>query len=677
MKALLQKKRLKTPMMKLLTEWANGRDLLFAKFFFYRPGIDVQKSLLGFLHSVLYQLLSKEPSLTALAFSANSQRRAITQKERLAGEDGSVWTVPELQAALKKALENSNSCIFFHVDGIDEIECSPGQMVQTLLDISREPHVKILVAGRWTPEFDEAFESKQTLNLHLTTELDVLHYTFDKINQHNWRELRLTPQQFSIILKELISAAEGVFLWVSLVLEALAKGLRNYETFDTLLTHIRSYPRGLDKLYQFLFDSIEPDYASAAAFWLLTVSKSVGQKRQPGSAEFTLYGLARAELFDLHDVNSMCQIRDLGKPHMVAKLMLKKMEAQCRHFFSFTSATWSSKAPRFSHRTVLDFLEQPNARTKLQQLWSKHWNPVISIAASNFVELITSEIEESLHKNGDLADLIAIEMLQARVTRANRLLANCASEERQLFWEQVPLLIQQGTAGLVPQEVPDNKSRWAANTMIEVNTVYERLGNLPLPFLQLLLLGDEAEAELPNCFPEGFGNRQIKSEFATMMIRTSRCVKGCLAWKIMQNFLDSDPEIFSIFWPRLIKGIKEDVTFCSEDRNREGRPFFTPFIANFDWVYLVVDSQVQSKSLSITDSCNFDIKQARATTLALLDQLRVGYDSGTDDLLARYHVPAYFSTLISAIQDLGKACELDLSVTQENADDASKIPRDG
>jgi Tfp pilus assembly pilus retraction ATPase PilT len=45
--------------------WAGHGKLVFISFFFWRAGISLQKSVLGLLRSMLYQILQADPSLTS------------------------------------------------------------------------------------------------------------------------------------------------------------------------------------------------------------------------------------------------------------------------------------------------------------------------------------------------------------------------------------------------------------------------------------------------------------------------------------------------------------------------------------------------------------------------------------------------------------------------------------
>src|SRR5262249_35473351 len=51
-----------------LRTWADDRKLVFAKFFFWRPGTKLQKSLNGLYRSILYNIAEGCPELIPVAF---------------------------------------------------------------------------------------------------------------------------------------------------------------------------------------------------------------------------------------------------------------------------------------------------------------------------------------------------------------------------------------------------------------------------------------------------------------------------------------------------------------------------------------------------------------------------------------------------------------------------------
>ncbi|KAL9060177.1 MAG: hypothetical protein Q9162_000791 [Coniocarpon cinnabarinum] len=114
-----------------------------------------------------------------LIFSVKEQKQAIIRSNKSNSEDN-VWSIHELGRAFRTWRCLNDSKLYLHVDGIDETHSTYAEITHILTDITAYPNVKVLAAGRWTPEFHEAFH--RTLALHETTKLDILHYVVDKLN---------------------------------------------------------------------------------------------------------------------------------------------------------------------------------------------------------------------------------------------------------------------------------------------------------------------------------------------------------------------------------------------------------------------------------------------------------------------------------------------------------------
>ena len=98
--------------------WASGAELVTAAYFFWNSGKSLQKSQLGLLRTILYQVLSNRPKLIPYILS---QRWEVYT---LFGEDRQSWNLLELQQAFRRLVDEdiSETNFYFFVDGLDEFE---------------------------------------------------------------------------------------------------------------------------------------------------------------------------------------------------------------------------------------------------------------------------------------------------------------------------------------------------------------------------------------------------------------------------------------------------------------------------------------------------------------------------------------------------------------------------
>ena len=407
MKLMLRDWKMKKRLQKMLMEWSDSKPLLIASFFFFRPGMNMQKSQSGFLRSLLYQIFSQRRDAINNVFTATEQNKAIARASE-ANYDEDVWSDREMLRAFRKWRESDDVKLYLHVDGIDEIDATYAMITQMITDMAEHENVKILVAGRWSPEFQATFP--HTLALHETTSLDILQFTVDNLRQPQVIEiLDLPGEQFLSIVKELVEAAQGVFQWVKIVVQSLLHGAHRFERFSQLKARLLEYPRELDQLYWFLYNSIEAGHMSDAAYWLLTVYLRARESPNSHSASQLLYrqhaflsknymiGFSfditarRMALIDMFDLdNPTClenMLRHRNSPGNTqdtqAKVIQRRMRSQCPHFFEF-GPVQNGCTISLAHRTVLDFLTTSEIQDRLQKNLLSGKDPLFALIAVKY-----------------------------------------------------------------------------------------------------------------------------------------------------------------------------------------------------------------------------------------------------------------------------------------------------
>lgn len=398
MKAMLRNKRMRQRLEKLLQS-RGGKDVLICLFYFFRPGLSLQKTQLGLLLSILHQILSQTPSAIDKLFSPVEKSQAFLRwKDQTVSN--SVWSIRQLRRALKEWRDVDKTSLYLHVDGIDESECKPSELAHLLEKLTKLANVKVLAAGRYHPDFDAVFDPQQKLNMHELTETDILRYVVDNINQPKLEKL-LNPaeksaQIFSLV-HEVVTAAKGVFQWVKIVIESLICGVHRFEDFNELFHRLKEYPKDLDDLYRFLYDNIETRYARRAAFWLATIYYA-SSSHSWSSFTFQTPHMVEAEAYDFRDMQWFEKNEPtsyLNKFMKNASLLIQhRMQTQALHFFDFGKRGKYVKEITFAHRTIFDFLGKDN-EAMLKRLLL-HLGPEKSPALSVLATLVLVKIGRNL-----------------------------------------------------------------------------------------------------------------------------------------------------------------------------------------------------------------------------------------------------------------------------------------
>jgi hypothetical protein len=156
-------------------------------------------------------------------------------------------------------LVGTRTCLF--IDGLDEYNGSPTDTIQLLKDISSS-NVKICVSSRPWNEFHQAFDEFPGLRLQDLTFDDISLY----VNETLAADARMKslsdeqPTEASKLVTEIVTKADGVFLWVKLVTKSLLEGLGNEDSIFELGIRLQELPSDLAELYAHMLNTVKERY---------------------------------------------------------------------------------------------------------------------------------------------------------------------------------------------------------------------------------------------------------------------------------------------------------------------------------------------------------------------------------------------------------------------------------
>jgi hypothetical protein len=252
-----------------LEAWSGGSPPAVAAFFFWNSGIQEQRSHTGLLRSLLYEVLNSRRHLIPDVFREewDSKSALVAHDLKLTPE---LWSLPRLKNAFKTlvCLSSSQLKLCFFVDGLDEYEGEPEDIAQYFEDLSHcSEHTKFCVSSRPWPVFQDIYKGTPGLRVQDLTKDDIRLYVKDKLERNNhMQELLIeSPKEATSFVDELVEKADGVFLWVVLVVKSLVSGLCNGDGLFHLRSRLGSLPSDLETLYEHMLESIDPLYVKEAA----------------------------------------------------------------------------------------------------------------------------------------------------------------------------------------------------------------------------------------------------------------------------------------------------------------------------------------------------------------------------------------------------------------------------
>lgn len=256
-----------------LSHWSGGpENLILVQCYFWFSGSSMQKSIEGLLRTIVYQILCACPHVVEILLP---DRWKLSKKGP--GFVQPFWSVEELEALLRKAphaiahvndvltgLQPPKFCLF--VDGLDEYSGNHGQLVQVLHDLTSTGNMKVVVSSRPWNIFVRAYETRAPhLFLQDLTAGDIRLYVESNIMRSLVGPAAYIPTSPSerdvrSIISDIINRAEGVFLWVHLVVQSVIRGFDEGDSIDTLSERVLAFPTDLEEFFDNILGRVESFY---------------------------------------------------------------------------------------------------------------------------------------------------------------------------------------------------------------------------------------------------------------------------------------------------------------------------------------------------------------------------------------------------------------------------------
>jgi hypothetical protein len=151
--------------------------------------------------------------------------------------------------------------------------------VDLFLKFSASPNLKLCLSSRPWNVFSNAFGTDTTPKLRLEdlTRQDIRTFVTDKLGKdYRFQSLSNVDPRYCDLIEEVVERAQGVFLWVALVVRSLLNGLIDDNSISDMQRRLSFYPSDLDNFFQHMMDGIEEVYKPQAAkiFQMVTAARA-------------------------------------------------------------------------------------------------------------------------------------------------------------------------------------------------------------------------------------------------------------------------------------------------------------------------------------------------------------------------------------------------------------------
>ncbi|KAG4413721.1 hypothetical protein IFR04_013156 [Cadophora malorum] len=428
-----------------LQKWAGGWDLTIISFFFWISGNPDQCSHTGLLRALLHDLLKKHRGLIKQIFP--DLWEVLENPDVLV--ELRAWTVSYASEALNKLLGQNIGKVALFIDGLDEYNgeyndlSSPEKHEKEYRKIIDQIHslispdrgdIKICFSSRPYQVFHRYFDRQPKLSLQDLTYDDIRKYTEDELQRGpaGLHSSSLSDREISSLVSQVVRHAEGIFLWVRLVVKSLLDGIDNSDDFEVLERRLARVPSSLMGLYRHMLEQIEPQYRKEAIriFAITDAAFSQADKFGKGTAEWA--SLTMLDLYFALDYSGekSCFRRYPnvlpGRDYLdkAAEQMSLKLRTRClglievEHFdedeHSDTGEAGDEAAEKtqtmvehlsyltYIHRSVKEFLDLEETRSFFKRATDNDYDPEVSLIWSavqliSIVENLDSSEDKTFH----------------------------------------------------------------------------------------------------------------------------------------------------------------------------------------------------------------------------------------------------------------------------------------
>ncbi|KAK5128754.1 hypothetical protein LTR85_000087 [Meristemomyces frigidus] len=224
-----------------LQVWSQGHQLCMPSVYFWRPGSELQKSNIGLLRSLLYQMCAALPATIDLIRQKQAEPPSFAEP---------LWTERRLTVAIQTAIEAAidvRFCVF--VDGLDEFTGQYDDLVNLIFKLQRHRN-----------QLRMQDLNRSDIKTHVATQL-----TSDAVPLDLWRSNR---EQQEDLIGSVVRRADGIFLWAVLVTRSLIKGIRSGDDIQMLHKRLDETPREINALFEHMVGNIDNIHRPSLAFVL-------------------------------------------------------------------------------------------------------------------------------------------------------------------------------------------------------------------------------------------------------------------------------------------------------------------------------------------------------------------------------------------------------------------------
>lgn len=372
---------------RFLRHGAGTKRLLIATFYFWNSGLQMQTTQRGLLMTLLRQILEELPDLLPLVSPTRWENLYLFGRVPNWGDT----ELRELLLLCVKNIEQFDATVAFFIDGLDEFQGDPKELVSMFQEIRSLPYSKLCVASRPWNEFKDAFDRQPSLMVEQLTRDDIKNFVAARFDSDP-RFVQLRSREMDQLVDDIVTKASGVFLWVSLVVSSLITGMGNGDRITDLRKRFDTLPPDLSKLYRKMIQSLDPFYLEHAA----QLFALVGASREPMNLLLASFVDEEDPQFALRMKFKTMSDQDID---IRMDAMRRRINSRSRGLLEVKGGTSTPQGigydasshkevtVQYLHRTVKDFVESSDIQQTLTGALKASFDPHLRLLAGKLAYL--------------------------------------------------------------------------------------------------------------------------------------------------------------------------------------------------------------------------------------------------------------------------------------------------
>lgn len=359
-----------------LSSWKRGTELIILTFFFKDLGTLLQKSATGLLRSIIWQITRNWPwpGMINLVLRRYGQSTGQSPDPSLLTMLPT-WTETRLLQMLKDFINEKPAAVSLcaFIDGLDEYDGDEDIVLEVIHLLSSASGCKVCVSSRPDPVFLKEFEACPRCRVQDLNMEDIEKMAIEKLKPCLEKNMRTETKVIDELVDDLIQKAEGVFLWLSIMIKDLTKRSSFGDSIHELRERLHETPSSMYGLYQRMIQRLDRSYLDYArqTFQILIAAQWFDSTIEDGhkpSKSATLLSFACSEdsawlyikrldpsYFSSSTFDSTCrEVRTRLSARCGNLIEIENNEDE----FEETIVTQHYRPVKFIHRTAVEFLKE-------------------------------------------------------------------------------------------------------------------------------------------------------------------------------------------------------------------------------------------------------------------------------------------------------------------------------